>query len=1027
VSEEVPLHSTSGLSRVSDPRRDAVAAAVVIAVALLAIWMGHTPASRSFRIWFGGADRTRGLAKALGSRRPIKARLAGGFSYAPFQEAVENEREPTVDFRLAAAEIERAAIQVPDAPNLHQWGKAQLLSGTVDAAIDTLEAAVVIDARVPDLFNDVAAAYMTRALRDGHAADWPQALEAVDRAIELDSTIPEPFFNKALILEALGLRDGAEAAWRAYLERDRTSQWSAEVTWHLDTMRNARMSVARSGASDCNDDWSDGWYEAADRALGQWARLTIKQSAAAEVSSDATRVAKCLEQRAGERYYARVVQLASAGGVALAHSLASLDSAESARQRADLVSAAALATAIEGHLPVNHPIRLRAELILASRLYNDGRMIDATKLLLDLIDAARREGYQAIGAEATGTLGAVFYAYGDYEQSLARHSESVSMYQRVRLGKGLASAELFTAEAARALGDYDTAWEHYLKAFANQDMLTSVARRQSLANSPMIATMFQGLPRASLDFGASALARAHSTGNPVSNCDAGLNVARANARIERIDAARDLLASAAVHCRAISDPGLRVRASAELNAVTADVFASIDPRQSEAAARAALRFYEQAVWQQRYPQMFQTLGIALRRQGRHHEAEDAFARGINVIEAYQSDVANRAHRISYLDSVWDLYGAQVQTALELGDVRSAFETADRGVGRTMRSAAPASLDALQSQMRAGEAMLLSVVLDDRVVLFALTRDGVRVAQRPTTRERLLRTVRWLSPTLSSPELAEHARTAARMLSTTLLAPFEEMLGRSSVLYIVADPLLQSIPYSFLPWSANVDQLLVDRLPVVMCPSASACLGESGSTSAIRSGPVAILRQSGGEYLPRLDWEVGEIAKLYRQATVLDATPSQLRAQLAAADIIHYAGHAFVDPGFSRWSALLLRPDDGGTPVKVSVTDLVTEPIHARLIVLSACSTLRGRIFRGEGMVAASTVFLAGGALNVVGTLWDVRDEAASTLMVAFHEQLSRGVAPARALWLAQNVLRRSGRPPLDWAFPVLITRDAHSM
>ena len=457
MSEEVPLHSTSGRARVSDTHRDAVAAAVVIAVALLAIWMGHPPASRFFRNWFGGADRTRGLAKALGNRRPVKARLAGGFSYAPFQETAEDEREPTVDFRLAAAEIERAAIQTPDAPSLHAWGKAQLLSGTVDAAIDTLEAAVVIDARVPDLFNDVAAAYMTRALRDGHAADWPQALEAVDRAIELDSTIPEPFFNKALILEALGLRDGAEAAWRAYLERDRTSPWSAEVTWHLDTMRSVGVSVARNGASECNDDWSDGWYEAADRALAQWARDTIKQSSAAEVSVDVTRLAKCLEQRVGERYYASVVRLAPTGGVALAHSLASLDSAEAARQRADLVNAAALATAIEKQQPANHPIRLRAELILASRLYNDVRMVDATKLLPDLIDAAQREGYQAIRAEATGTLGAVFYAYGDYEQSLARHSESVSMYQRVRLGKGLASAELYTAEAARALGDYDTA------------------------------------------------------------------------------------------------------------------------------------------------------------------------------------------------------------------------------------------------------------------------------------------------------------------------------------------------------------------------------------------------------------------------------------------------------------------------------------------------------------------------------------------------------------------------------------------
>ncbi len=998
-----------------------LAAGVTVIVAAAAIWIGNRRST----------DHTRGLAKALGNRRPIMARLSGGFTYAPFTDDAAGAAVETVDFRVAAARIERTALQTPNAPNLHAWGRAQLLRGSVDGAIDTLEGAIAIDSHSAELFGDLAAAYITRALRDGRAADWPQALEAVDRAIEIDSTLAEPFFNKALILEALSLREGAKSAWRDYRARDTGSPWSGEAARHLEaSLAAAPFGENASPADPCGGEWSDRVYERADQLLAQWAADFIDHRSAAPVPRHAVALARCLEERSGDRYHTSVIQFARTNSSRVADAVLSLAGAEAARIRGDLVSAGRIASSIRRRLPSAHPIRLRAELIVASRLYNDGHMVETTELLLNLMKSAEAGGFEAIRAEAMSTLAAVYFTYGDYEQSLTHHAESVAMYRRIRFAQGVASAQIFAAEAARALGDYDTAWDYYLKAFAGEHAVTSVSRRQAIATSPMIAAMFQGLPRVSLNFGAAALARAQSTGNLVHNCDADINIARAFVRIGRFDSARTALASAVPYCEAIPDPGRKVRAQAELDAATADMLASSDPAGSEAAARTALTLYEQASWQQRIPQVLQILGTALRRQGRHHEAAEAFDHGIDIIEANQSDVASREHRISYVDSVWELYGERVRSAIDLGDQTSAFETADRGVGRTMRSTATAPPAALQSRMRPGEIVLMSVVLEDRVVLFALTRGGLRMAEQATTRDQLQRTVRWLSPSLSSQDLAQHAKAAARILSGVLVAPFEDVIRSADVLYIVADPLLQSIPYSFLPWSRASDQLLVDRLPIVMCPSASACLGESGESNrpdASRTGTVAILRERDGEYLPRLDWEVSEISKLYRHANVFDATPTRLKAELVEADILHYAGHAFVDPGFSRRSALLLRPDDGGPATRVPVSDLVTAPIQTRLIVLSACSTLRGRNFRGEGLVAASTTFLAGGALNVLGTLWDVRDDAASALMVAFHEHLSRGIAPPRALWLAQNRLKHEGRPPLDWAFPVLITRDAHSM
>jgi len=52
-----------------------------------------------------------------------------------------------------------------------------------------------------------------------------------------------------------------------------------------------------------------------------------------------------------------------------------------------------------------------------------------------------------------------------------------------------------------------------------------------------------------------------------------------------------------------------------------------------------------------------------------------------------------------------------------------------------------------------------------------------------------------------------------------------------------------------------------------------------------------------------------------------------------------------------------------------------------------------------------------GARGVVASLWQVEDSAAAETMAAFYEiLLRRGIAPARALHLAQLRLRRSGTP-----------------
>jgi CHAT domain-containing protein len=94
------------------------------------------------------------------------------------------------------------------------------------------------------------------------------------------------------------------------------------------------------------------------------------------------------------------------------------------------------------------------------------------------------------------------------------------------------------------------------------------------------------------------------------------------------------------------------------------------------------------------------------------------------------------------------------------------------------------------------------------------------------------------------------------------------------------------------------------------------------------------------------------------------------------------------------------------------------PLHAELVVLSACETGRGEKVRGEGVIGLTRSLLGAGARSVVATQWRVADEAAASLMVSFHSNLrAGGVARDEALRRAMAEVEsdRATRQPFFWA------------
>jgi len=57
-----------------------------------------------------------------------------------------------------------------------------------------------------------------------------------------------------------------------------------------------------------------------------------------------------------------------------------------------------------------------------------------------------------------------------------------------------------------------------------------------------------------------------------------------------------------------------------------------------------------------------------------------------------------------------------------------------------------------------------------------------------------------------------------------------------------------------------------------------------------------------------------------------------------------------------------------------------DPLHARLVTISACYGSGSRAYAGEGLVGLSWAFLRAGAHNVIGALWEVNDASTPLLM-----------------------------------------------
>ncbi|MEA2488535.1 MAG: hypothetical protein QOH21_327, partial [Acidobacteriota bacterium] len=498
--------------------------------------------------------------------------------------------------------------------------------------------------------------------------------------------------------------------------------------------------------------------------------------------------------------------------------------------------------------------------------------------------------------------------------------------------------------------------------------------------------------------------------NPRTQVSAMLWGALAEQREGFMDAAKQHLVAARRFAWAIPDPSLRATAVHDLTFAEASVLRQENP------ARAAAILDRYLVTSGQRGRTFLLADACLERaraarsMGAVREAERFYRQALaNVAERRQDSLAV---------GIAEAYFATATKATsELADIlESGGRTNDAfGVLETGRGNEMARLETIRETLRDSARLVSYLLLDDRLVIFTVGRgDGPQTTRVAVGANEVRRTIDDFRAAIERRDDTA-AGVIAEQLHGWLIAPLAGELAGADTLIVVPDLAMDSLPFGALR-EPHGGSWLIDRFAIVRAPSAMAFV-RSARQAATTDGGLMIYgnpafvrtRFASLQPLPGAEREAREVAGFYRGAAAVvgaPATASRFLHELPSARMIHLGAHAIASRHEPMRSMLLLAPDEAVPSGIVYASDVAGSICRAQVVVLAGCRTA-APAESPANIRSLGLAFLAAGARNVVGTLWNVDDGDAEAFSQRLHPALIAGVPPAEAVRRVQRELLRT--------------------
>lgn len=411
------------------------------------------------------------------------------------------------------------------------------------------------------------------------------------------------------------------------------------------------------------------------------------------------------------------------------------------------------------------------------------------------------------------------------------------------------------------------------------------------------------------------------------------------------------------------------------------------------------------------------------------------ARGLVDLLGAADAAAPRDERVARLRARVALLEQRTEGAAQPSFLRAAAAPVSREVraaeralaDATRRSAPPrdaADLASVRASLPPGTLAVSLFSDDDAVLVFAVSRDGVRaVVQRGVAREvgPLVEDLRYTTGKFAlgddyarrhGARLAHDVADRLAALSRIALGPVEDEIARARRVVVTPHGAWHLVPFAAVPVGGRP---LVERCTVAMTPALGAL-----TRDVPRAAGAPLVLASADAGAPSIDDEARAVAATLPGARLFAGDEARGDA-LAAADApscVHVAAHGRYRPDAPAMSGVLLA--DGW----LRAIDFASLRLPGALVVLSGCETGVTRAGPGDEVHGLVRGVLASGAADLVASLWRVGDDSAARLMSDFHARRAAGLPAEDALAAAQREAIARGMPVWAWSAFALWTRRA---
>lgn len=620
-------------------------------------------------------------------------------------------------------------------------------------------------------------------------------------------------------------------------------------------------------------------------------------------------------------------------------------------------------------------------------LQSESRHDEAIPHLERARDLAHQAGASDTGARVEGNLGYSYFRIGDYDRALSSFATAIDAFTRTG---NLNDVQIWTGD----LGDVYYSTGNYAEATAAYKNALSIARR--LESRRWIAFWATDLASVSIalhDWDAAqkyndeALRLKRETKDSSHEASSIVNAGQIAAGRNDFRAAIEYFHEALK--KGAEDPNVALDAHAGL----ADVYV---------------------------------------RMGKLADAETEFRNTIAEIESRQSRLFKDEYRFSWLDSLIKFYEAYVDFLVDQNQPERALEAAESSRSKVLSGKAAKILSSADYRQLAKrtQSVLLEYWLSPKTsYLWTITPARVVIHRLPPGTQLLPLIRSYRAVTTSGRNPLDVADVTGQQLYDALLAPAVRDAGMTTRFIIVPDDELYSLNLETLPDGNARGHYWIEHATIRISPSLNYLA--SNASGETKRGPAKMLvigdPDSSLPQFPKLEYanqEISSITSAMASAhpTVVEhaaATPASYAASKPGEfGFIHFSAHA--EAAAKTASALDSAVILSGPPdrCRLAARDVVSIPLKAGLVTVSACRSAGGKTYGGEGLVGFAWAFMKAGAGNVIAGLWDVNDRSTVQLMSRLYSEIAAGAAPADALRTAKLELIRGGgsyAKPFYWA------------